>query len=199
MGRNREVVGRPRESAGACLGFSGAVRGGLQENEDGDTNTAAQQGREAAPKMYWRGHTGSVAKSGRRPEPTPRSYRGERWIGLAPCYAVRRTVSPVHRHSPVRYIATPRIGRARVGIDTGAMMPAQGIWSPVHLLGTVYMASTLRTVSLVRQHSPVRSVPPCRTGWATGSIQPNQIKNIKNVTYTWLADVNASVAKCLCF
>ena len=26
MGRNREVVGRPRESAGACLVFSGAVR-----------------------------------------------------------------------------------------------------------------------------------------------------------------------------
>ena len=36
-----------------------------------------------------------------------------------------------------------------------------------------------------------------------GSIKSNQIKIKSNqilfVTYTWLADVNASVAKCLCF
>jgi hypothetical protein len=54
-------------------------------------------GREAAPNIYWRGHTGSVAKSGRIPAPTPRAYRGERWTGQAPCYALRRTVSPVRR------------------------------------------------------------------------------------------------------
>ena len=35
----------------------------------------------------------------------------------------------------------------------------------------------------------------------TGNIKSNQIKSnqILFVTYTWLADVNASVAKCLCF
>ena len=37
-------------------------------------------------------------------EPTPRAYRVECCIGQAPCYAVERTVSPVHIHSLVRYI-----------------------------------------------------------------------------------------------
>ncbi|XP_052349959.1 uncharacterized protein LOC127915130 [Oncorhynchus keta] len=122
--------------------------------------------------MYWRGHTGSVAKSGRRPEPTPRAYHGEWRTGQAPCYAVRCTVSPVRRHSPVHSIAAPRIGRARVGIEPGAMKPAQRIWSPVRLLRPGYMAPVLRMVSQVRQHSPVRSIPPRCTGLATGSIQP---------------------------
>ena len=116
-----------------------------------------------------------MAKSGRRPEPTPCAYRGERWIGQAPCYAVRPTVSPVRRHSPVRYIAAPRIGRARVGIEPCAMKPAQRIWSPVRLLGPGYMAPALRMVSPVRQHSPVWAIPPRRTGLASGSIQPGRV------------------------
>ena len=36
-----------------------------------------------------------LAESGYRPEPSPRAYRGERGTGQAPCYAVKRTVSPV--------------------------------------------------------------------------------------------------------
>ena len=119
------------------------------------------------------GHTGSVAKSGRRPAPTPRAYRGERWNGQAPCYAVKRTVSPVLRHSPVGYIAAPRIGR--VGIEPGAMKPAQRIWSPVHLLGPGYMAPALRMAYQVCQHSPVRSIPPRRTGLTMGCIQPGRV------------------------
>ena len=109
-----------------------------------------------------------MAKSGRRPAPTPCAYRGERWT-------VRRTVSPVRRHSPVRYIAVPRIVRARVGIEPGAMKPAQRIWSPMRLLGPGYMAPALRMVSPVRQQSPVRAIPPRRTGLATGSIQPGRV------------------------
>ena len=88
----------------------------------------------------------------------------ERGNGMAPCYAVRRTVSPV------RYIAAPRIGRARVGIEPGAMKPAQRIWSAVHLLGPGHMAPSLGMVSPVRQHSP----PRC-TGRAMGSIQPGRV------------------------
>ena len=88
MGRIREVVGRPRESAGARLGFSRTVRGGVPENGVGDTNTADKEAREAAPRFFGGRHTGSVAESGRRPEPTPRAYRGGRHTGQAPCYAV---------------------------------------------------------------------------------------------------------------
>ena len=71
---------------------------------------------ERQPQKCMGGAHGSVAKSGRKPEPTPRAYRGERGTGLAPCYAVRCTLSLVRRHSPVRYIAAPRIGRARVSL-----------------------------------------------------------------------------------
>ena len=117
----------------------------------------------------------SVDKSGRRPVPTPCAYRGERGTGQAPRYAVRCTVSPVSRHSPVRYIATPRIGRARVGIEPGAMKPAQRNWSPVCLLSPGYMAPALRMMSRVRQHSPVRAITPHRTGLATGSTLPGNI------------------------
>ena len=54
LGRDRQVVGRPRESAGARLGFDGAVRGRLQENEVGEMNTAAwKEAQEPEPKMYW--------------------------------------------------------------------------------------------------------------------------------------------------
>ena len=55
---------------------------------------ARLEAREAAPKMYWGGHMGSVAKSGRRPEPNPCAYRRARGTGQAPCYVVERTVSP---------------------------------------------------------------------------------------------------------
>ena len=127
---------------------------------------------ESPPKIR---HTGSVAKPGRRPAPTSCAYRGARETGQAPCYAVERTVSPVRVHSPVRYIPAPRIGRARVGIEPGAMKPAQRIWSPVRLLGPVYMVPALHMVSPVRQHSPVRAIPPRCTGLATGSIQPGRV------------------------
>ena len=90
-------------------------------------------------KCLGRGHTGSVAKPGRRTAPTSCAHRGARETGQAPCYAVKRTVSPVRVHSPVRYIPAPRIGRARVSIEPSAMKPALRIWSPVRLLGLAYM------------------------------------------------------------
>ncbi|XP_052314142.1 proline-rich protein 36-like isoform X1 [Oncorhynchus keta] len=131
---------------------------------------------ERQPQIFWGGrYTRSVAKSSRRPEPTPHAYRRARGTGQAPCYAVERMVSPVRVHSPVRYIPGPRIGRDRVGIEPGAMKPALRIWSPVHLLGPAYMAPALRMVSQVRQHSPVRAIPPRLTGLATGSIQPGKV------------------------
>ncbi|XP_055760776.1 uncharacterized protein LOC129838088 [Salvelinus fontinalis] len=131
---------------------------------------------ERQPKTFLGGWLkGSVAKSGRRPAPTSRAYGGEREYGQTPWYAEERTVSPVRVLSPVRYIPAPRIGRARVGIEPGAMKPAQRIWSSVRLLGPVYMAPALRMVSAVRQHSPVRAIPPRRTGLATGSIQPGKV------------------------
>jgi hypothetical protein len=78
-------------------------------------------------------------------------------------------------HSPVQYIAAPRIGRARVGIEPGAMKPARRIWSPVGLLGPGYIAPALCMVSPAHQHSPVRAIPPRCTGLATGSIQPGKV------------------------
>ncbi|KAM9519349.1 uncharacterized protein ACWYII_045447 [Salvelinus alpinus] len=128
-------------------------------------------------KFLGGGHTRSVAKPGRIPEPTPRAYRGvrERRTGQTPCYAVKRTVSPVRVLSPVRAIPPCRTGRARLGIEPDVMKPAQRIWSPVRLLGPAYMAPALRMVSPVRQHSPVRAIPPRRTGRATGTIQPGKV------------------------
>ncbi|XP_064821061.1 protein enabled homolog [Oncorhynchus masou masou] len=116
-----------------------------------------------------------MAKPGRRPASTSCGYRGAGETRQAPCYAVKRTVSPVRVHSPVRYIPAPRIGRARVGIEPSAMKPALRIWSPVRLLGPAYMAPALRMVSPVRLHSPVRAIPPRRTGRATGSMQPGRV------------------------
>ena len=45
----------------------------------------------------------------------------------------------------------------------------------------------------------LRKTHSCKS--QTNQIKSNQIKSnqILFVTYTWLADVNASVAKCLCF
>ncbi|XP_052366128.1 uncharacterized protein LOC127925321 [Oncorhynchus keta] len=114
--------------------------------------------------MYLGGHTGSVAKPGRRPAPTSCAYRRARETGQAPCYAVERTVSPVRVHSPVRYIPAPRIDRARVGVEPGAMKPALRIWSPVRLLGPAYMAPALRMVSPVCQHSPPGAFNQVRLG-----------------------------------
>ena len=56
LGGDRQVGGRPRESAGARLGFDGAVRGRLSENGVGEASTVARtEARESAPKMYWGG------------------------------------------------------------------------------------------------------------------------------------------------
>ncbi|KAM9415028.1 uncharacterized protein ACWYII_024108 isoform 1-T3 [Salvelinus alpinus] len=128
-------------------------------------------------KFLGGGHTRSVAKPGRIPEPTPRAYRGgrRRRTGKTPCYAVKRTVSPVRVLSPVRAIPPCRTGRAKLGIEPSAMKPAQRIWSPVRLLGPAYMAPALQVVSPVRLHSPVRAIPPRRTGRATGTIQPGKV------------------------
>ncbi|XP_064877146.1 uncharacterized protein LOC135572648 [Oncorhynchus nerka] len=50
-------------------------------------------------------------------------------------------------NSPVRYIPDPRIGRARVGIQPGWMVPAQPAWPPVRLFGPGHPVPALRTVS----------------------------------------------------
>ena len=55
------------------------------------------------------------------------------------------------------------------------MKPAQRIWSPVCLFWPGYMAPALRMVSPVREHNPVRAIPPRRTGLATGSNQPGRV------------------------
>ena len=99
-------------------------------------------------KNYLGGHTGRLAGL------TPRAHVREHGTGQAPCYAVKRTVSPVRFHSPVRYIPAPRIGRARVGIQPGLMVPAQRSWPPVHIFSLGYPAPTLCTVSPARLHSP---------------------------------------------
>ena len=57
--------------------------------------------------IFWGVHTGSGAESGWRPEPTPRAYRRKRSTGQAPCYVVKRTVSPIRAHSPVGYRQVP--------------------------------------------------------------------------------------------
>jgi hypothetical protein len=99
-------------------------------------------------------------------------YRGERVTGLALCYVVERTVSPVCISSPVRSIPATRICRARMGIKPGRREPAQRSWSPVYLHGPGYPAPTLRTMSL---HSPVRPVPaPCICR-ASITIQPGRV------------------------
>jgi hypothetical protein len=139
----------------------------------------------AAPKKSWRQQRqrgAGMRKQRGGADGSPRVSpnflclpEGKRETGQAPCYAVERMVSPVRVHSPVRYIPAPRIGRAKVGIEPGAMKPALRIWSPVRLLGPAYMAPALRMVSPLRQHSPVRAIPPRRTGKATGSIQPSKV------------------------
>ena len=138
------------EAGGDSAGGTATIRG----------DTASTEAREAAPSNFFGGrHTRRLAESGWRPEPTPLAYRGECVTGQAPCYAEMHTVSPVRIHSPVRSIPTPRICRARMGIQPGRMVPAQRSWSPVCLLSPGYPAPALRTVSPVRFHSPVGPVP----------------------------------------
>ena len=163
-GRSRGNIAAPRQSW-----RQPKRRGGSLKRQHG----SRARSQSVSPKNVLGGHTGSMAKPGRRPVPTSCAYR--RGTGQAPCYAVERTVSPVRVHSPVRYIPAPRIGRARVGSETGAMKPALRIWSSVRLLGLAYMAPALRMVSPVRQHSPVRAFPHRRTGKGTGSIQPGKV------------------------
>ncbi|KAM9513434.1 uncharacterized protein ACWYII_046869 [Salvelinus alpinus] len=160
-----------------------------RSREEKEAATAQERWYEEAARMRgWKperltqkflggGLKGSVAKPGRIPEPTPRACRGVRGrrTGQTPCYAVKRTVSPVRVLSPVRAIPPCRTGRARLGIEPDAMKPAQRIWPPVRLLGPAYMAPALQVVSPVRLHSPVRAIPPRRTGRATGTIQPGKV------------------------
>uniref|UniRef100_A0A8L0DPT6 Uncharacterized protein n=1 Tax=Oncorhynchus mykiss TaxID=8022 RepID=A0A8L0DPT6_ONCMY len=127
---------------------------------------------ERQPQKCLGGGTGGVWRSQVGDLRQLRRARGTR---QAPCYAVEHTVSPVRVHSPVRYIPAPCIGRATVGIEPGAIKPALRIWYPVRLLGPAYMAPVLRIVSPVCQHSPVRAIPPRRTGLAMGSIQPGKV------------------------
>ena len=106
-----------------------------------------------------RGHTGRLAESGDRPEPTPCDYRKNRSTGQAPCYAVKRMVSPVRTHSPVRYRPAPRKCHAKVGIQPGRVVPAQHVWSPVRRFGPGYPVPALSAVSLGCWEGAVRPMP----------------------------------------
>ncbi|XP_052379828.1 uncharacterized protein LOC127931382 [Oncorhynchus keta] len=118
------------------------------------------------------GHTRCGTKPGSRPELTPRVHDKQRITGQAPCYAVKRTVSPVRVHSPVRYRAAPRECHASVGIEPGRMVPAQRVWSPVRSLGPGYPAPALRAVSPWRWEGAVRPLPALRSYRATVGVEP---------------------------
>ncbi|XP_052312969.1 uncharacterized protein LOC118390079 isoform X1 [Oncorhynchus keta] len=122
--------------------------------------------------MFWGGHTRCGTKPGSRPELTPRAYYKQRITGQAPCYAVKRTVSPVRVHSPVRYRAAPRRCHASVGIEPGRMVPAQRVWSPVRSFGPGYPAPALRAVSPGRWEGAVRPLPALRSCRATVGVEP---------------------------
>jgi hypothetical protein len=85
------------------------------------------------PKYCLKGHTGWLAEPGIKPEPTPRTHRGESVTRQAPCFAVIRTVSPVRIHSPVRDVPAPRTCRAKVVLCPGSVVPALRSRPPVHL------------------------------------------------------------------
>ena len=157
-----DVGGDPGGKGMPAVGAGGSSKegGGSEKKGPGlHRVTADTKDLGATPNIFFGGgHTGSVAESGLRPEPTPRAYRKERDTGQAPCYAVERTVSPVRIHSLVRYIPTPRIGRARVGIQPGRIVLAQRAWPPERLFGPGCLAPALCTVSPVRLHSRVRPV-----------------------------------------
>jgi hypothetical protein len=108
------------------------------------------------------GHTGSLAESGWRPEPTPRAYRGERVTGQAPYYAVMRTVSSGRVHRPVRSVPVPCISRARLSIQPERVVPALRSRSPVRLHGPVYPVPVSRTRPEVRVTSLAPPMPAPR-------------------------------------
>ncbi|XP_064858638.1 proline-rich protein 36-like [Oncorhynchus nerka] len=88
---------------------------------------------------------------------------GECGAGLAPCYAVVRTVSPVRVLSPVRYIPASHICRARVKIQPGRLVPALLSRSPVRLHGPVHPVPPPHTsppVAAPRTRLPVRVLGP---------------------------------------
>ena len=80
------------------------------------------------------GHTRCGTKPGSRPELTPRAYYKQRITGQAPCYAVKRTVSPVRAHSPVRYRAVP----PKVSCECGHPARAYGACSACLVAGTPF-------------------------------------------------------------
>ncbi|XP_064882131.1 uncharacterized protein LOC135574620 [Oncorhynchus nerka] len=128
--------------------------------------------RGSPPKKIGGGHTRCGTKPGSRPELTPRVYDKQRITGQAPCYAVKRTVSPVRAHSPVRYRAAPRKCHASVGIEPGRMVPAQRVWSPVLSFGPGYPAPALRAVSPGRWEGAVRPLPALRSCRANVGVEP---------------------------
>ncbi|XP_064857655.1 uncharacterized protein LOC135560192 [Oncorhynchus nerka] len=133
---------------------------------------ARQYERQPQIFFFWGGHTRCGTKPGSRPELTPRAYDKQRITGQAPCYAVKRTVSPVRAHSPVRYRAAPRECHASVGIEPGRMVPAQRFWSPVRSFGPGYPAPALRAVSPGRWEGAVRPLPALRSCWANVGVEP---------------------------
>ncbi|KAM9423345.1 uncharacterized protein ACWYII_020534 [Salvelinus alpinus] len=125
-------------------------------------------------KFFGGGLERSVAKPGSRPERTPRAYYKHRVTGQAPCYAVKRTVSPVRAHSPVRYRAAARKCHVSVGIQPGRIVPAQRVWSPVRSFGPGYPAPALRAVSPERWEGAVRPMPTLRSYRANVVVEPKR-------------------------
>jgi hypothetical protein len=148
------------------------------------------------PNIFWGGHTGRVAESGFRPEPTPRAYRGERVTGQAPCYPVLLTMPSVRIHSPVCSVEAPRSGRARVGIQPGRIVCS---WPLVRLFGPGYPVPALCTVSPVRQKSPVRPVPVPHTCRAKGLSSQDELCQLcaPDLRCSGLQTSGASTVQCV--
>ncbi|KAM9568800.1 uncharacterized protein ACWYII_027769 [Salvelinus alpinus] len=109
-----------------------------------------------------KGHTGSVAESGSRPEPTPRAYRGEYGTGQNPCYGVMLTVLRWSIHRPVCSVPASRICRVEAGIQPERVVPALLSRPPVHLHGPVYPVPRPRTRPPACLPSLVSPVPAPR-------------------------------------
>nr|XP_046192240.1 B-cell receptor CD22-like [Oncorhynchus gorbuscha] len=79
-------------------------------------------------------------------------------------------MSPVRRHSPVRFIAAPSIGRARVGIEPGAMKPLS--------------ASGLQCVSSARDiwHQPYARCPRFASTAQCGLFHPAAHAGLRGVS-----------------
>ena len=160
LGGDRQVGGRPRESAGARLGFDGAVRGRLQENEVGKGSATGTRG---SPPKNWRGNTRCGAKPGSRPALTPRAYYKQRVTGQAPCYAVKRTVSPVRALSPVRNRVAPR--------ECGHPARAYGACSACLVAGTQFWASVSCAISAC---CVSRALGGCSASYACAPLVPGK-------------------------